>query len=710
MGIMSAPALPNRFWMVIPSGEVKPNPFSYNYSMKTSFTTAPLSSYLAAIGLLRIVGEQLDPGAQGFWRSGCFHLESDVGVDRIAEFLGREYRPSPYITPWNKDSGFPVGSPAKEFRDLNEPRFEELRRIVDSAAALIPQFTTAGSNESNAKAILLEALDRAGNSDAWSAWLGTCAVSFRNKKGELGARFPALLGSTGGAFGRADFGIKFVKALQAAQPEHFIAAILGSDQPNRMIKAGDSLIYDPASRCDGQQGYGVATQNTQQSRDGKANPAILILLAEGMALFEGYAMTTAPDGEASDGSQHAAFTLAVEHNSSGHPSSSWLENDGNQSEELWCPLWDEPCHYSDVRDALRRIALLPLPRQLRTGTDLALFASRLGRRLNLSGFARYCFPARIGQGTKIPSLIEVFPLGEAQADRSDALAGVVKLASMLRSHAKNKAIPSSYRHAAERVEAQVEVVAGGGGSYAELLRRLLGWRRQEEISQLERKPTEKTAKSLWLSFQFGSRSLPPQWFSLLERELDGPEWRLALALGTGQVLPTHLRRPTRSSGSKPNDKTTRDQRQNLLLTTRATGRPYAGLADVMLLLEGRVDDELVDDLALGVAWIERRGLPKLPPPETQLPWLPPDYLAGLLLNQWHFDAHSPVDGDRARWRELLLTGRPEEAMEVALHRLRVTEVVSWPWPAITASDPVRLLRAVEVPVHPRTLRRAKAGG
>jgi DNA-binding transcriptional LysR family regulator len=89
---------------------------------------------------------------------------------------------------------------------------------------------------------------------------------------------------------------------------------------------------------------------------------------------------------------------------------------------------------------------------------------------------------------------------------------------------------------------------------------------------------------------------------------------------------------------------------------------------------------------------------------------PPDYLVGLLLNQWHFDAHTPVTGDRASWRELLLAGRPEEAMEVAMHRLRVTDVVSWPWPAIAASDPERLLRAVQVPVHPSTLGRAKAGG
>jgi len=678
--------------------------------METSFTTAPLSSYLAAIGLLRIVGEQLDPDARGFWRSGRFHLESKVAIQSIAEFLCNDYRPSPCITPWNKDSGFPAGSPAREFRDLSAPRFDEMKRIVDAAAELIPHFAAAGSSDSNAKASLLEALDLAGDSDAWSAWLGTCAVIYRNQKRELSARFPALLGGTGGAFGRADFGLKFVKALQVAASEHFIAAIIGSDQPDLMIKAGDSLIYDPASRCDGQQGYGVATQDTQESRAGKANPALLILLAEGMALFEGYAMTTAPDGEAGEGSQHAAFTLAVAHNSSGHPSSSWLENDGSLCEELWCPLWDEPCHYSDVRDALRRIALLPLPRQLRTGTDLALFASRLGRRLNLSGFARYYFPARIGKGTKIPSLIEVFALGEGDVERTDSLAGVVMLASRLRIHAKNKAIPSSYRHTAERVVAEVEAVAGGGGSYAELLRTLLAWRRQEDLSRQDPKQTDKTALSLRFSFQFGSSALPPEWFDHLGRELDGPEWRLALALGTGQILTNHPRLATRISGGKSNGRTTREEGQSQRFTPLATGRPYAGLADVLLLLEGRVDAELVDDLAIGVAWIKRCGLPKLPSPESHLPWLPPDYLAGLLLNQWRFDAHSPVEGDRARWRELLLAGRPEEAMEVALHRLRVADVVSWPWPAIAASDPQRLLRAVQVPVHPRTLGRAKSGG
>ncbi|MCX5953513.1 MAG: hypothetical protein NTZ40_08485 [Cyanobacteria bacterium] len=115
-------------------------------------------------------------------------------------------------------------------------------------------------------------------------------------------------------------------------------------------------------------------------------------------------------------------------------------------------------------------------------------------------------------------------------------------------------------------------------------------------------------------------------------------------------------------------------------------------------LSDRIDAELVNDLEAGLGWIDRSGLPLVLEPEETLPWLPPNYLAALLLSQWHFDAHVPIKGDRDRWQQLLLlAGRPAEAMEVALHRLRVAEVVSWPWHAIAASDPQRLLRTVQLP-------------
>jgi hypothetical protein len=228
-------------------------------------------------------------------------------------------------------------------------------------------------------------------------------------------------------------------------------------------------------------------------------------------------------------------------------------------------------------------------------------------------------------------------------------------------------VPTSYRQAAEKVVAELEALSGGGGSFTVLLRHLVAWRRQEilnaEKKQLHRFRFRRSEGGKPLP---ADRELPPQWFTRLARELDGPEWRLGLAL--------------------------------------ASRRPYASLADALLLLEGRINDGLVDDPEAGLPWIRPQGrLPPLPEPEQEIPWLPADYLAGLLLNQWRFDAHVPVEGDRARWRKLLGADRPEEAMEVALHRLLVAEVVSWPWPAIPGSDPQRLLEAVRVPIHPVAL-------
>jgi CRISPR-associated protein Csx17 len=670
--------------------------------METNLTASPLSSYLSALGLLRIASTQLPGGtrATGFWRQGRFHLDLPLSAAELSCFLATEYRPSPCLTPWNKPksggAGFLKGEIPAAIKALSQPRFEELQRVAAVAARVMPQFVEGGRVEGESKRLAFEALSRESQSDAFAAWLEVCAVIANNAKGKPIVRYPSLLGGSAG-FIAADFGSKFVESLAAAKAEHFEAAVFGSSAPAVLLKVGNTLIYDPAGRGDSQQGYQIAVGDVQSTT---ANPAELILLAEGMGFFQGYALTDRPDSQDKEGGTRlASFTLAVEHNSSGHASSSWLENEGKPAEELWCPLWDEPVTFQELRAELSRVAMLPLPRQLRTGTDFALFASQLGRRHGLSGFARYCFPPRVGQGTKIPSLIEVFPLSEQQEDRSDALAGVAAFVTHLRRKAADRSVPTSYRNCAERVVAELEVLSGGGGSFTSLLRHLVAWRRQEQL-----KPEADRLQR----FSFGRRELPEAWFELLQRELDGPEWRLALTLGTGRIAAAQARQPNPSGKGSPAGKSlqTPDRFEQAI----ASGRPYAQLQDVLLYLEGRLDAELIADLALGIAWIERRGLPKLPPPESTIPWLPADYLAGLLLNQWTFDAHIPIQGDRDRWRELLLADRPEDAMAVALQRLQISDVVNWPWPAISSSDPQLLLQAMAVRIHPVTLGRALRRG
>ena len=630
--------------------------------MQTAFSVTPLSSYLGALGLLKVVNAQLDPEARGFWREGCFHLQSAVSPRELASFFAEAYRPSPCLTPWNKPKtgkGFLDGEIPAAILALEGDRFGVLRQVAAVAARVMPTYVSGGKVKGDDKVEAFDHLSRESGNDAFVSWLKICAVTTTDAKGKAIARYPALLGGTAGFIG-ADFGDQFVKSLSIARAEHFQAAIFGDSHSGVLMNEGNTLIYDPASRGDGQQGYRVAISDTQST---KANPADLILLAEGMTFFQGYALTANQDEQGQGGSRQASFTLAVVHNSAGHPSSSWLENKGQRSEELWCPLWDAPVTLEEVSLALGRAAMLPLPRQIVTGTDFALFATRLGREQALSGFARYAFPPRVGKGTKIPSLIELFPLGDGREDRTDALAGVAAFANTLRRRARDPAVPASYRHSAERVVAELETLSGGGGSFAVLLRYLVAWRLQEDLNAGNKQLN---------CFRFGRKELPPEWFDLLTRELDGPEWRLGLSLASHQ--------------------------------------PHASLADVVLLLEDQIDHALVEDLSVGLRWIAREGLPPLPEPEEQVPWLPADYLAGLLLNQWHFAEHVPIQGDRDRWVELLQAGRPEAAMEVALNRLRMAEVVNWPWPAITGSDPQRLLRAVQVPIHPATMGRALRRG
>jgi CRISPR-associated protein Csx17 len=427
--------------------------------MKTNLFSTPLASYLSALGLLKIASTQLPrSAAAGSWRHGRFHLELSLSPSELSEFMASGYQPSPCLTPWNKPKsggpGFLEGQVPAAIEALIDPRFEELRLVAGTAARVMPQFVEGGKVKGDAKRLAFEALSREAQSDAFASWLQICAVTGVDAKGKPCVRYPALLGGTAG-FLAADFGDQFVASLATAKAEHFEAAIFGSSARNVLLKAGNSLIYDPAGRGDGQQGYRVASTDVQTTT---ANPAELILLAEGMSFFQGYAIQQ--EGQAAGGARQASFTLAVAHNASGHASNSWLENDGQPSEELWCPLWEEPVTFQELRDELARVALLPLPRQIRTGTDFALFASQLGRRHGLSGFARYCFPPRVGQGTKIPSLIEVFPLLNDQEDRSDTLAGVAGFASTLRWRAADRSIPTSYRNSSERVVAELEALTG----------------------------------------------------------------------------------------------------------------------------------------------------------------------------------------------------------------------------------------------------------
>mgnify|MGYP000937139692 CR=1 FL=1 len=66
----------------------------------------PLAHYLKALGILRLVSEQADQAARGWWEGEKFRLATTLDRAVIEKFFLESYKPTPMVAPWNKGSGF----------------------------------------------------------------------------------------------------------------------------------------------------------------------------------------------------------------------------------------------------------------------------------------------------------------------------------------------------------------------------------------------------------------------------------------------------------------------------------------------------------------------------------------------------------------------------------------------------------------------------
>ena len=95
----------------------------------------PLASYLAGLGLFRVLGEQADPNVTAAWTAGGLALTTSVAD--IAAWLANAYVPTPVLSPWNNGSGF--GPKDKEPRRvLNVLREHPSPRLAHFRDAIAP--------------------------------------------------------------------------------------------------------------------------------------------------------------------------------------------------------------------------------------------------------------------------------------------------------------------------------------------------------------------------------------------------------------------------------------------------------------------------------------------------------------------------------------------------------------------------------------------
>lgn len=65
-----------------------------------------LATYLAALGVLRLLSEQKDANVRAFWRNEHFVLVSELDWEAVERYFLEDYAPTPILAPWNMESGF----------------------------------------------------------------------------------------------------------------------------------------------------------------------------------------------------------------------------------------------------------------------------------------------------------------------------------------------------------------------------------------------------------------------------------------------------------------------------------------------------------------------------------------------------------------------------------------------------------------------------
>ena len=104
---------------------------------------APMAHYLKALGILRLVAEQADAGARGWWEGDRFRLATSLSSEALIAYFRDAYVPTPLVAPWNGGTGFYPGDKKAQraitgIRKHPSPRFGTwwmTNRVLDSLSS-----------------------------------------------------------------------------------------------------------------------------------------------------------------------------------------------------------------------------------------------------------------------------------------------------------------------------------------------------------------------------------------------------------------------------------------------------------------------------------------------------------------------------------------------------------------------------------------------
>jgi CRISPR-associated protein Csx17 len=387
----------------------------------------PLAHYLKALGILRLVAEQKDFQARGWWENESFRLVTSLSHEDLEKFFLERYEPTPFVSPWNKGSGFFAASePAlAPLEGSLAPRFARFRSGIAASRAMLKELAQADQavrlvkDETKAKGLSRAKKEAIRGSPDYKKRLADAGRLFARSKTDLIPKlrlewrgphrewmdaamvldadgkpaFPALLG-TGGNDGRLDFTNNFMQRLAdvydfrsgsalPAAGKWIVGALWGEPIPG--CKNGCAVgQYLPGSA-------GGANNSNGPEADSILNPMDFLLMMEGAVLFTGNATRRMSATEPA----RAAAPFSVSAQSAGYASSG--NSDESARGEQWMPLWNRPISLSEFRRLLSEGRAQIGTRPARRSIDLARSIAMLGAARGIASFQRYGYIERNGQ-------------------------------------------------------------------------------------------------------------------------------------------------------------------------------------------------------------------------------------------------------------------------------------------------------------------------
>lgn len=656
----------------------------------TGCTSEPLSSYLAGLAVLRLVCEQKDSDALGWWDTCVFQLESNLSRGDLLDFFLNEYVPTPIVSPWNGGSGFHDGdnktgidaiqkSDSERFTPyretirkimsfpempstgftigemLNRPEGEavaETREKVDLVSSFFfpesPLNLTIEDLEQRAK--LQKKASQSGKEQVKTMkdliksakklrtvvkkqklgsekeqiiqacrnqldqrvveWIDAAAVI--NSKGDI--EYPPILG-TGGNEGHLEYSNAFMKNLSLMLLSgdtdsscSLLRNALFSD-PTDHLHISSVGQYDPGRAGGFNQGQGI------ENKDFPVNPWNYILTMEGIIPWA--SSVARRQRSAGPGFLRSPFT--VRPTSVGYTSSCDGDNRSARA-EIWAPLWNNPTGYREIRSFLSEGRADVGRRPAANGIEFAEAASSFGVDRGVSEFVRYMLLKRRGDSyVALPT--GRFPVRmRTESDLIRELNPLLMSVDGFLRGFKGEGPPARFSFARKGVDDAIyALLIHGGATYVKYLVAAIG--------RLERLTAQRGGESV-PKLSRPISGLSPRWIAAAD---DGSiEVRIAAGLAsigpTGEVGPIRANLAPVNPGKPWTWSTGRGQTswEGNSLTTRLTSvltrrmmdaqrlgtesNPLWGAIrlspkDISALIEGAIDESLIEDLLFGFTWI-----------------------------------------------------------------------------------------------------------